>query len=68
LKVTGLSEAEFYDVMRGKKLADLKNIDLPIHPKEKPNAERLVPFVEQIIQKHLHQPDPRITRDQEDIG
>ncbi|MBU1656480.1 MAG: N-acetyl sugar amidotransferase [Gammaproteobacteria bacterium] len=66
LKITGLSEAEFYDVMREKKLADLKNIDLPIHPKEKPNAERLVPFVEQIIQKHLHQPDPRITRDQED--
>ncbi|WP_041674223.1 N-acetyl sugar amidotransferase [Sulfuricella denitrificans] len=66
LKITGLSEAEFYDVMREKKLADLKTIDLPIHPKGKPNAERLVPFVEQIIQKHLHQPDPRVTRDQED--
>ena len=63
LKITGLSEAEFYDVMREKKLTGLKDIDLPIHPKEKPNAERLVPFVEQIIQKHLNQPDPRMKRD-----
>lgn len=63
LKITGLSEADFYRVMREKKLAGLKNIDLPIHPKERLNVERLVPFVEQIIQKHLNQPDPRITRD-----
>lgn len=63
LKITGLSEVDFYHVMKEKKLASLKDIDLPIHPKEKLNAERLVPFVEQIIQKHLNQPDPRITRD-----
>ncbi len=65
LKITGLSEKEFYDVMREKKLKHLKDIDLPIHSKERPNAERLVPFVEQIIQKHLNLPDPRITRDKE---
>jgi N-acetyl sugar amidotransferase len=65
LKITGLSEADFYNVMKEKKLAALKDIDLPIHLKEKPNAERLVPFVEQIIQKHLNQPDPRIARDKE---
>jgi len=67
LKITGLSEAEFYEVMRQKKVEALTNVDLPIHPKVKPNAERLVPFVEQIIQKHLNQPDPRIVRDQEDL-
>lgn len=67
LKITGLSEAEFYDVMREKKLTGLKGIDLPIYPKEKPNAERLVPFVEQIIHKHLNQPDPRITRDKKGV-
>lgn len=66
LKITGLSENEFYDTMEHKKLDKLKGIDLPIHPKERPNAERLVPFVEQIIQKHLNQPDPRIKRDQEE--
>jgi N-acetyl sugar amidotransferase len=68
LKVTGLSEEEFYDVMQKKKLAKLKDIVLPIHPKEKPNAERLVPFVEQIIQKHLNQPDPRIIRDRKELS
>jgi N-acetyl sugar amidotransferase len=67
LKITGLSEAEFYDVMREKKVSALENIDLPVHPKAKPNAERLIPFVEQIIQKHLNQPDPRIVRDQEEL-
>ncbi|MNJ96128.1 hypothetical protein D3C87_138490 [compost metagenome] len=66
LNVTGLSEAEFYDVMRNKKLESLKNIELPVHPKDRPNAERLVPFVEQIIQKHLNKPDPRVMRDQEE--
>lgn len=68
LKVTGLSEEEFYDVMQKKKLAKLKDTVLPIHPKVKPNAERLVPFVEQIIQKHLNQPDPRIIRDIKELS
>ncbi|TXI91381.1 MAG: N-acetyl sugar amidotransferase [Burkholderiaceae bacterium] len=64
LKITGMTESEFYETMKGKKLEVLKETDLPVHPKAKPNAERLVPFVEQIIQKHLHQPDPRVARDQ----
>ena len=51
LKITGLSETEFNEVMQEKKLESLKNIDLPTHPKVKPNAELLIPFVEQIIQK-----------------
>lgn len=63
LKITGMSEKEFYDVMQEKKLENLRSIDLPVHPKETPNAERIVPFVEQIIEKHLEQPDPRLTRD-----
>lgn len=68
LEITGLSEAEFYSVMRGKRLAQLRDIDLPVHPKEKPNAELLVPFVEQIIKRHLNQPDPRITRDKRELS
>jgi N-acetyl sugar amidotransferase len=62
LKITGLSEQEFYEVMKSKKLDRLKEVDLTIRPKEKPNAERIVPFVEQIIEKHLHAPDPRIAK------
>ncbi|MBU0689935.1 MAG: N-acetyl sugar amidotransferase [Gammaproteobacteria bacterium] len=68
LKITGMSEAEFYDTMREKKLDVLKEIDLPVHPKERPNAERLVPFVEQVINKHLNQPDPRVARDEKEGG
>jgi N-acetyl sugar amidotransferase len=68
LKVTGLSETEFYDVMRQKKVKGVADIDLPVHPKARPNAERTVPFVEQIIEKHLHQPDPRVKRDKEEAG
>ena len=64
LKATGLSEEEFYGVMREKKLERLKSVDLPIHPKERPNAERIVPFVEQIIEKHLNKADPRTKKDE----
>lgn len=65
LKITGLTESHFFDQMKQKKLEVLKNIELPMHPKIRPNAERILPFVEQIIQKHINQPDPRIVRDQE---
>jgi N-acetyl sugar amidotransferase len=64
LKLTGMSEEEFYATMSEKKLERLRGVELPIHGKERPNAERIVPFVEQIIEKHLHQPDPRVARDQ----
>lgn len=63
LKVTGMSEGEFYQTMDGKKLESLRGIELPVHAKTRPNAERIVPFVEQIIEKHLNQPDPRVVRD-----
>jgi N-acetyl sugar amidotransferase len=64
LKITGLSDEEFYAEMNAKKLEQLRDVELPIHPKDRPNAERIVPFVEQLIEKHLNQPDPRIARDQ----
>lgn len=65
LKITGLSEDEFYQIIGSKKLDKLKDVDLPVHAKTKPNAELLLPFVEQIIQKHLNKPDPRVARDSE---
>jgi N-acetyl sugar amidotransferase len=68
LKITGMSETEFYKAMREKKLPQFEGADLPIHPREKPNAERIVPFVEQLIQKHLHQPDPRLAGNERNGG
>jgi hypothetical protein len=64
LKVTGLREEQFLAVMNEMKLEQLDDISLPVHAKARPNAERIVPFVEQIIEKHLYEPDPRVTRDQ----
>ena len=63
LDITGYSESEFYDVMKGHKVEQIKNIELPVHEKRQPNAERLTPFVQQVIQKHLGNPDPRVVRD-----
>jgi N-acetyl sugar amidotransferase len=63
LEITGLSESEFYRIMEDKRLDKLKDAEVPVHPKTRPNAEVLVPFVEQIILEQLNQPDPRVARD-----
>lgn len=52
LKATGLSEEEFYEIMEKKKIDRLKDIELPIKQKTWKNEEKLVPFVEQIIDKN----------------
>lgn len=51
LKITGMTEEEFYGVMEKHRLEKLKGTDLPVHPKEKPNEETTVPFVEQVIER-----------------
>lgn len=66
LKITGYSEEEFYAIMKNKKLSDIKDLDLPIRKKDHPNAEKTIPFVQQLIEKHLKTPDPRIARDVKD--
>lgn len=66
LQITGLSEEEFYRTMDGKRLAELRGVELPIRKKDHENAERTVPFVRQIIEKHLGAPDPRVAREEED--
>jgi N-acetyl sugar amidotransferase len=63
LEITGLSEEEFYEVMGTKKLEEIRRMDLPVRKKMHVNAERTVPFVRQLIDKHLGTPDPRVARD-----
>lgn len=65
LRITGMTETEFYEVMRSKRVEVLKELELPVHPKVKPNAERILPFAEHIIQKHLYEPDPRTIKDED---
>jgi N-acetyl sugar amidotransferase len=65
LQITGLSEREFLEVMETKRMKELANVELPVHAKDHENAERTVPFVRQLIEKHLGKPDPRVARDDE---
>ncbi|MBF0300010.1 MAG: N-acetyl sugar amidotransferase, partial [Oligoflexia bacterium] len=52
LKITGMSEEEFYETMKKHRLPKLKDIDIPILPKNRVNEEeRIYPFVEQLIEK-----------------
>lgn len=51
LKSTGMSEAEFYQVMEAVRHEKLKGEELPVLPKERANKERILPFSQQIIEK-----------------
>lgn len=51
LEITGMSEEEFYETMRRKRLPQLGDIDLPVNPKQHPNAERILPIAQQLIEK-----------------
>lgn len=63
MKITGIKEDEFYDHMNSIKLNQLKHSEIPVYNKTSSNLEKIVPFVEQIIDKHLNEPDPRVKRD-----
>lgn len=51
LKITGMSEEEFFEIMEAQRLAKLKNETLPINPKKGVNEEKIQPFVEQLMDK-----------------
>jgi hypothetical protein len=62
LKNTGMTETSFMKKMNSKKVDPLKDIELPVSIKNEENSEKLVPFVQQIIEKHLGKPDPRAVK------
>lgn len=51
LEVTGLSEAEFFEIMAAQQMGPLKGQKLPVHPKPRPNAERIRPFPVQLVER-----------------
>lgn len=63
LQITNYSDDEFYQIMNDRRLDSLKDISLQVVEKKKPNLEKIKPFTEQIIDKHLNRTDPRIERD-----
>lgn len=59
LKITQLSEDQFFTTMKQLKHQKLIDIDIPVIPRERPNLEKTVPFFEQLIEKHRNRNDPR---------
>ena len=55
LKITGISEDEFYETLKAKRHDKIKNVDLPISPKK--NHKVIRPFFEELIEKHRNKPD-----------
>ena len=51
LKITGITEEEFFKTMETHRRPELKNTVIPIYPKRAPNEERILPFPLQIIEK-----------------
>lgn len=51
LKITGMSEEEFYQTMKNKKVQQLKDMDTPVQKKRKTNKERILPFPQQLIEE-----------------
>jgi N-acetyl sugar amidotransferase len=52
LKITGMTENEFYATLSEHQQSKLKGTVIPIIPKETRNRERTVPFVQQVIAKY----------------
>jgi N-acetyl sugar amidotransferase len=59
MSITGFSEEEFYKFINEKKLDEISDLEIPVRQRDHVNAEKIVPFVQQIIEKHKWQPDPR---------
>ena len=52
-KITDLTEEEINRVLKGKRVKKLKNIPIKVSAKKNKHPEKLKPFVQQLIEKHL---------------
>ena len=52
LEISGLTEEEFFQIMQGHKLPQLKNVVLPVFEKTNVNKETILPFARQIVEKN----------------
>ncbi len=51
LKITGMTHEEFYDLMKKKRLDEIKHIELPVIQKTRVNKERIMPYPEQLVER-----------------
>jgi N-acetyl sugar amidotransferase len=56
LKTTGLTEKEFFRIMEGHRIPKLKPLPVPVVPKDHKNAETIMPYPQQLVQKFNTQP------------
>jgi N-acetyl sugar amidotransferase len=61
LKITGMSEEEFYEMMKKHRVDKIKNADLPLKHKNRRNKETIKPFVEQLIDAKRTEKDVRVS-------
>lgn len=59
LKITGMSESEFFETIKKQRYPKIKNVNLPIRSKSMHNRENIKPFVEQFLEKKRTLKDPR---------
>lgn len=59
LKITGMSETEFYETMKTQRHEKMKNCEIPVRPKERPNREVIKPFIEQFMERMRARKDVR---------
>lgn len=51
LRATGMSEEEFYKTMKSMRVERMRGVDIPVVHKTHQNAERILPFPQQLIEK-----------------
>lgn len=51
LRITNMSEDEFYKTMERQRMPQIKGVGIPILPKERSNEERILPFTQQLIER-----------------
>ncbi len=64
LKVTGMTEKDFSEIMASHKHKLLQGEHIPVTPKSVKNREQIYPFVEQIIDEMKDKKDPREKNDE----
>lgn len=51
LGITGSTEDEFFNTMKGKRVPKMQGVEIPVTQKTHTNEERILPFAEQLIEK-----------------
>lgn len=51
LQITGMTEEEFFEIMKARRVKQLQGKDVPVTPKVEPHREKILPFAQQVIQE-----------------